>query len=85
MFCLPCGRLTDRFGARAVLVTLLGGLGATVPHHGVWTYTQVVAYAVAMGVSGGVVTVVFFFVWGQVFGRSHLRNFGWSATPHQKV
>jgi MFS family permease len=30
LFCLPCGRLTDRFGARAVLVTLLAGLGATV-------------------------------------------------------
>jgi hypothetical protein len=25
-----------------------------------------------MGVSGGVVTVVFFSVWGQAFGRSHL-------------
>jgi MFS family permease len=38
----------------------------------VQTYAQVVAYAVAMGVSGGIVTVVFFSVWGQVFGRSHL-------------
>jgi MFS family permease len=26
----------------------------------------------AMGIAGGVVTVVFFSVWGQVFGRSHL-------------
>jgi hypothetical protein len=25
-----------------------------------------------MGVSGGIVTVVFFSVWGQVFGRTHL-------------
>jgi hypothetical protein len=25
-----------------------------------------------MGISGGVVTVVFFPVWGQVYGRSHL-------------
>ena len=33
---------------------------------------QVVFYAIAMGLSGGVVTVVFFSVWGQVFGRSHL-------------
>ena len=28
--------------------------------------------AIAMGVAGGVVTVVFFSVWGQVFGRAHL-------------
>lgn len=36
------------------------------------TFTHVVLYALAVGVSGGVVTVVFFSVWGQVFGRSHL-------------
>jgi MFS family permease len=36
------------------------------------TQTHVVLYALAMGVSGGIVTVVFFSVWGQVFGRSHL-------------
>jgi MFS family permease len=36
------------------------------------SYTHVVLYGAAMGVSGGVVTVVFFSVWGQAFGRSHL-------------
>src|SRR5262249_6651649 len=36
------------------------------------TYVLVVLYGVAMGVSGGVVTVVFFSVWGRVFGRSQL-------------
>src|SRR5207249_3960752 len=36
------------------------------------TFIDVILYGVAMGVSGGVVTVVFFSVWGQVFGRSHL-------------
>jgi predicted MFS family arabinose efflux permease len=36
------------------------------------TYAHVVLYGAAMGVSGGVVTVVFFSVWGQAFGRSHL-------------
>jgi MFS family permease len=36
------------------------------------TAIDVVMYAVAMGISGGIVTVVFFSVWGQVFGRSHL-------------
>lgn len=40
------------------------------PH--VQSESHVVAYAVAMGVAGGIVTVVFFSVWGQVFGRSHL-------------
>jgi MFS family permease len=32
----------------------------------------VVFYGAAMGISGGVVTVVFFSVWGQVYGRRHL-------------
>ncbi|HEY7819196.1 MAG TPA: MFS transporter, partial [Vicinamibacteria bacterium] len=36
------------------------------------SYAHVVLYAVAMGVAGGVVTVVFFSVWGQAFGRRHL-------------
>ena len=36
------------------------------------TYTDVMLYGLAMGVSGGVITVVFFSVWGQVFGRSNL-------------
>ena len=36
------------------------------------TYTHVILYGAAMGISGGVVTVVFFSVWGQAFGRSHL-------------
>jgi MFS family permease len=36
------------------------------------TYTDVMLYGAIMGVSGGVVTVVFFSVWGQAFGRSHL-------------
>lgn len=36
------------------------------------TYAHVMAYGIAMGVSGGIVTVVFFSVWGQVYGRKHL-------------
>lgn len=36
------------------------------------TFAHVAAYAVAMGIAGGVVTVVFFSVWGKTFGRSHL-------------
>lgn len=33
---------------------------------------ELMAYAVTMGAAGGVVTVVFFSVWPQVFGRAHL-------------
>ena len=36
------------------------------------TYTHVMLYGIAMGAAGGVVTVVFFSVWGQAFGRTHL-------------
>ncbi len=35
-------------------------------------YSHVMMYGIAMGVAGGVVTVVFFSVWGKVFGRTHL-------------
>jgi len=38
----------------------------------VTTLPQVYAYALAMGVSGGVLTVVFFTVWRQAFGPAHL-------------
>lgn len=36
------------------------------------TVTQVTVYAVAMGLVGGVVMVVFFTFWGKTFGRLHL-------------
>jgi MFS family permease len=40
---------------------------------------HVTAYAVTMGAAGGIVTVVFFSVWGQVFGRTHLGKIqGWA-------
>src|ERR1700730_2347129 len=29
LFCLPCGRLVDRFGSRLVLTVVLAALGAT--------------------------------------------------------
>jgi predicted MFS family arabinose efflux permease len=32
----------------------------------------VYSYAVAMGLAGGIVTVIFFVCWGRVFGRRHL-------------
>jgi hypothetical protein len=48
----------------------LAGALLALPH--VATTLHVMLYAIAMGVSGGIVTVVFFSVWGEVFGRAHL-------------
>jgi MFS family permease len=53
----------------ASMALLAGGLAA-LPH--VTTELHVVLYAVAMGVAGGFVMVVFFSFWGQTFGRRHL-------------
>ncbi len=50
----------------AVLASSLAGLPL------VRTALHVDLYASAMGAAGGIVTVVFFSVWGQVFGRTHL-------------
>lgn len=36
------------------------------------TYAHVMAYGASMGIAGGVVTVVFFSVWGQTYGRREL-------------
>jgi MFS family permease len=60
----PIQRLMG-LGMAVLAVALLA-----LPH--VQSQAHVVLYAVAMGVAGGIVTVVFFSVWGQVFGRSHL-------------
>ncbi len=46
--------------------------GALVALPLVRTQAQVVLYGMTMGAAGGVVTVVFFSVWGQAFGRAHL-------------
>ena len=50
----------------AVLAASLAGLPM------VRTGLHVDLYAAAMGAAGGIVTVVFFSVWGQMFGRTHL-------------
>jgi cyanate permease len=47
-------------------------MGALVALPMVRTQGHVTGYAIAMGIAGGIVTVVFFSVWGQVFGRTHL-------------
>jgi MFS family permease len=43
---------------------------AVLPH--VSTLPQVMAWAAAMGIGGGIVMVLFFSVWPRMFGRSHL-------------
>ncbi|MFN8006042.1 MAG: MFS transporter [Terriglobia bacterium] len=67
------GWLASRWQIRRLMgvgMALLAAAVASLPL--VRTYAQVMLYSVAMGMSGGVVTVVFFSVWAQVFGRSQL-------------
>jgi MFS family permease len=61
---LPLTRLMG-----ASLLVLAAGLVA-LPH--VTTFPQVVAWATAMGLGGGLVMVLFFSAWPRVFGRRHL-------------
>ena len=53
----------------ASLLILTGGL-AGLPH--VRTMAQVMAWAIAMGLGGGIVMVLFFSIWPRAFGRRHL-------------
>jgi MFS family permease len=67
------GAFADRGSLRHVLVVamlILGGGLAALAH--VSTVSQVMAQAVAMGVGGGFIMVVFFSFWGRAYGRSHL-------------
>jgi MFS family permease len=61
---VPLGRLM----AIALLVLSLGLVA--LPH--VSTRLQVMAWATAMGLGGGLVMVLFFSVWPRLFGRRHL-------------
>jgi MFS family permease len=61
---VPPGRLMA-----VSLFVLAGGLAA-LPH--VTTTAHVMLWAAAMGLGGGVMTVLFFSVWPRVFGRAHL-------------
>ena len=67
------GALAGRTSLRSILVTALlvlaGGLAA-LAH--VSTDAHVMAQAVAMGVAGGFIMVVFFSFWGRAYGRAHL-------------
>jgi MFS family permease len=67
------GALAGRTSLRSILVTALlvlaGGLAA-LAH--VSTTAQVMTQAVAMGIAGGFIMVVFFSFWGRAYGRTHL-------------
>jgi MFS family permease len=67
------GALAGRTSLRTILVTALlvlaAGLVALVH---VTTVAHVMAQAVAMGVAGGFIMVVFFAFWGRAYGRANL-------------
>ena len=67
------GAYAARRSLRPVLVGALTILGAgllALPH--LTTATQVIGQAVAMGIGGGFVIVVFFSFWSRAYGRTHL-------------
>jgi MFS family permease len=67
------GAWAERRSLRSVLVAAMMVLGvalAALPH--VTTNAHVVMQAVAMGVAGGFVMVVFFSFWGRAYGHAHL-------------
>ena len=61
----------------AVALAILAVGVAALPY--VSTMVQVMTWAVAMGLGGGLVMVLFFSVWGRVFGRRHLGRIQGSA------
>lgn len=70
---LLAGLLATRIRLGLLLAaSLLIQAAALAAFPAVSTLTQVYAYAGAMGVAGGVLTVVFFTVWRQAFGPTHL-------------
>jgi cyanate permease len=67
------GAWADRVSLRRVLIVALLLMAAALvalPH--VTTTAHVMGQAVAMGVAGGFVMVVFFSFWGKAYGRTHL-------------
>ncbi len=67
------GAIADRGSFRRVLVAALVILTAALaglPH--VTTVAHVMVQAVAMGIVGGFIMVVFFSFWGRAYGRDHL-------------
>ena len=67
------GAWADRGSLRGVLIVallILTGALVGLPH--VTSTAHVMVQAVAMGVAGGFVMVVFFSFWGRAYGRTHL-------------
>lgn len=72
---LVCGAFAKRERLGFLLglsLTILAGALAAFPH--VSTLNQLRAYSAATGVTSGIIMVVFFSVWGQVFGRAHVAH-----------
>jgi MFS family permease len=70
---LATGWLATRWLMSRLLATsmvLLGGALAAFPF--VQTLWQVYTYAAVMGIAGGMITVLFFAVWGPAYGPAHL-------------
>ena len=67
------GWLASRLALTRIMSTALAVLAAGVAALPLLaSFAQVMAWAVAMGVGGGLVTVLFFSAWPRVFGRRHL-------------
>lgn len=67
------GAWAERGSLRAVLVSAMVTLAlALVALPSVTSSTQVMVQAVAMGIAGGFVMVVFFSFWGRTYGQTHL-------------
>jgi MFS family permease len=67
------GALADRGSLRHVLVAAMATLGVALAGLArVSTIAHVMAQAIAMGIAGGFVMVVFFSFWGRAYGRTHL-------------
>lgn len=70
---LATGWLATRIAmGRLLAVAMVVMAAALLAFPWVSTLTEVYAYATAMGISGGMVTVLFFAVWRQAFGTKHL-------------
>src|SRR6185369_7952935 len=71
LFCLPCGRLTDRFGSRIVLTTIGLALGFTVLAMS-WTtgaFTLCLAITLTRGLGQSALSVVSLALVGKWFAR----------------
>jgi MFS family permease len=70
---LATGWLATRWAmGRLLAVSMLLLAAALLAFPFVETLWQVYLYAAVMGIAGGMVTVLFFAVWGQAFGPAHL-------------